>query len=145
MGFSRASKLSGVVLIVSTAEDEAVAAHATFKNALQSYSYNLRNSLSDEKFAGKFEATDKTKLETTGNENIACLDASQKGSKEEYKENQKELEAIANSIGQKLYCSESTGGAYSPAARPAAVPLATSPALSRTAPASRRSTNRPAS
>ncbi|KAJ7774750.1 heat shock protein 70 family [Mycena metata] len=85
------------------AEDEAAAARITSKNALESYAYNLRNSLNDEKLADKFEAADKTKLEGAVNETIKWLDASQEGSKEEYEEKQKELEAIANPIMQKLY------------------------------------------
>ncbi|KAJ7172548.1 heat shock cognate 70 [Mycena filopes] len=85
------------------AEDEAAAARITSKNALESYAYNLRNSLNDEKLADKFEAGDKAKLEGAVNETIKWLDASQEGSKEEYEEKQKELEAIANPIMQKLY------------------------------------------
>ena len=42
------------------------------------------------------------------NETISWLDASQEASKEEYEDKQKELEAIANPIMQKLY---SAGGA----------------------------------
>jgi len=85
------------------AEDEAAAARITSKNGLESYAYNLRNSLQDEKLAGKFEAADKAKLESAVNDTISWLDASQEGSKEEYEEKQKELEAIANPIMQKLY------------------------------------------
>jgi len=85
------------------AEDEAAAARITSKNALESYAYNLRNSMNDEKLADKFEPADKTKLETSVNETIAWLDASQEASKEEYEGKQKELEAIANPIMQKLY------------------------------------------
>ena len=78
------------------AEDEAAAARIiTPKNGLESYAYNLRNSLTDEKLADKFDAADKTKLETSVNDTIKWLDASQEGSKEEYEEKQKELEAIA--------------------------------------------------
>ncbi|KAJ7032925.1 heat shock protein 70 family [Mycena alexandri] len=62
-------------------EDEA-AARITFKNAVESYTYSLRNSLNDEKLADKFEAADKTKLKGAVNETIK-LDASQEGSKEE--------------------------------------------------------------
>ncbi|KAF9005588.1 heat shock protein 70 family [Cyathus striatus] len=90
------------------AEDEAAAARITAKNGLESYAYNLRNSITDEKLADKFEAGDKTKLETAVNEAIAWLDSSQEASKEEYEEKQKELESIANPIMQKLY---SAGGA----------------------------------
>ncbi|MBH0005029.1 Hsp70 family protein [Pseudoalteromonas sp. SWYJZ12] len=85
------------------AEDEAAASRITAKNGLESYAYNLRNSITDEKLADKFEAGDKAKLETAVNETISWLDASQEGSKEEYEEKQKELEAIANPIMQKLY------------------------------------------
>jgi hypothetical protein len=49
------------------AEDEAAAARISTKNGLESYAYNLCNSLSDEKFADKFEPADKSKLETTVN------------------------------------------------------------------------------
>jgi heat shock protein 1/8 len=85
------------------AEDEAAAARITAKNGLESYSYNLRNSLNDSSLADKFEAGDKAKLETAVNETISWLDASQEGSKEEYEEKQKELESIAMPIMQKLY------------------------------------------
>ncbi|KAJ6496608.1 heat shock cognate 70 [Mycena vitilis] len=85
------------------AEDEAAAARITSKNGLESYAYNLRNSLNDEKLADKFEAGDKAKLEGAVNDTIKWLDASQEGSKEEYEEKQKELESIANPIMQKLY------------------------------------------
>lgn len=82
----------------SSAEDEAAAARINAKNGLESYAYNLRNSMSDEKLAGKFEPADKTKLEGTVNETIKWLDASQEASKEEYEDKQKELEGIAKYI-----------------------------------------------
>jgi len=91
------------------AEDEAASARITAKNGLESYAYNLRNSINDEKLAGKFEPADKKKLEDSVNEAISWLDNSQEASKEEYEERQKELESIANPIMQKLYAS--SGGA----------------------------------
>ena len=91
------------------AEDEAAAARITSRNALESYAYNLRNSLTDEKLAGKFDPAAKKKLEDAVNETISWLDNSQEASKEEYEEHQKELEAVANPIMQKLYAS--AGGA----------------------------------
>ena len=77
------------------AEDEAAASRITAKNGLESYAYNLRNSLNDEQLAGKFDPADKSKLESAVNDTISWLDASQEGSKEEYEEKQKELESIA--------------------------------------------------
>ena len=97
---------------IMSAEDDAAAARITAKNSLESYAYNLRNSLTDDKLAGKFEAEDKTKLETAVNETIQWLDASQEGSIEEYNEKQKELEAIANPIMQKLYSQAGAAGGF---------------------------------
>ncbi|KAI0709469.1 heat shock protein HSS1 [Earliella scabrosa] len=90
-------------------EDEEATARISAKNGLESYSYNLRNSLSDEKLADKFDPADKKKLEDAVNAAISWLDSSQEASKEEYEEHQKELEAVANPIMQKLYAS--AGGA----------------------------------
>ena len=91
------------------AEDEEAAARISSKNGLESYAYNLRNSLNDDQLSGKFEADDKTKLETAVNEAIQWLDNSQEASKDEYESKQKELEAIANPIMQRLY--SKAGGA----------------------------------
>lgn len=85
------------------AEDEAAASRIASKNALESYAYNLRNSTQDEKLADKFDAADKQKLDTAINETIQWLDGAQEAAKEEYEERQKELEAVANPIMQKLY------------------------------------------
>ena len=60
------------------------------KNGLESYAYNLRNSLAD-----NFDATDKSKFETAVNDTFKWLDTSQEGLKEEYEVKQKEFEAIA--------------------------------------------------
>ena len=91
------------------AEDAAATERISAKNGLESYAYNLRNSLQDEKLKDKFEAADKAKLESAVNDAISWLDSSQEASKEEYEEHQKELEAVANPIMQKLYAS--AGGA----------------------------------
>jgi len=84
-----------MLIMPPVAEDEAAAARIQAKNGLESYAYNLRNSITDEKLADKFEAADKTKLETAVNETISWLDSSQEASKEEYDEKQKELEGVA--------------------------------------------------
>ena len=74
------------------AEDEAAAARIQSENGLESYSYNLRNSITDEKLADKFEVGDKVKLESAVNKTIQWLNSSQEASKEEYEEKKKELE-----------------------------------------------------
>ncbi|KAG2179889.1 hypothetical protein INT43_003675 [Umbelopsis isabellina] len=85
------------------AEDEAAAARISAKNGLESYAYNLRNTLQDEKVSGALEAADKEKLQTAVDEAIKWLDESQEASKEEYESKQKEVEEIANPIMMKLY------------------------------------------
>ncbi|KAI0365302.1 HSP70-domain-containing protein [Pilatotrama ljubarskyi] len=80
------------------------------------------SSLTDEKLAGKFDPTDKKKLEYAVNETISWLDTSSVASKE-YEEHQKELESVANPIMQKLYASAgSTPGSFPGGAPPAASP-----------------------
>lgn len=76
--------------------------------------------MTDDKLAGKFDAADKTKLETAVNETIAWLDASQEASIDEYGEKQKELEGIANPIMQKLYSQAGAGAGGAPGGFPGA-------------------------
>ena len=77
------------------AEDEEAAARITAKNGLESYAYNLRNSV-DGDLKDKLEASDKESLDKAITETISWLDASAEASKEEYEEKQKELEGVAN-------------------------------------------------
>ncbi|KAK0543296.1 Hsp70 chaperone [Tilletia horrida] len=85
------------------AEDEAATARISAKNGLESYAYNLRNSLNEEAFASKLDADDKTKLQGAIDEAISWLDGAQEASKEEYEDKQKELEGVANPIMSKAY------------------------------------------
>ncbi|KAL6597126.1 hsp71-like protein [Neocallimastix californiae] len=90
------------------AEDEAVAQRVQAKNALESYAYNLRNSIQDEKIAPHIEAADKDKLNKVIDETIEWLDHNQEATKEEYDHHQKQLEEIANPIMMKVY--QAAGG-----------------------------------
>ncbi|KAI8988683.1 hsp71-like protein [Pilobolus umbonatus] len=91
------------------AEDEATAARIQARNALESYTYNLRNTLQEEKVASKLDAADKSKLEAAVKEAIEWLDNSHEASKEEYESRQKELEEVANPIMMKMYQGEAGG------------------------------------
>ncbi|KAL1932904.1 hypothetical protein VTP01DRAFT_8582 [Rhizomucor pusillus] len=101
------------------AEDEAAAARIQAKNGLESYAYNLRNTLQEEKVASALSADDKTKLTAAVDEAIKWLDESQEASKEEYESKQKELEEVANPIMMKMY--QQAGGA-APGGAPGAAP-----------------------
>jgi len=85
------------------AEDDAAAERIKAKNGLESYAYNLRNSLNEEQFASKLDQGDKDKLNAAIKETIEWLDNTQEGSIDEYQDKQKELEGIANPIMQKAY------------------------------------------
>ncbi|KAG8952273.1 70-kilodalton heat shock protein [Tulasnella sp. 408] len=93
------------------AEDFAAAVRISAKNGLESYAYNLRNTLNDENLRGKFAAVDRVTLEHAVNEIISWLDASQEAAKKEYESKQKELEGVANPIMTKLYGAGGPGGA----------------------------------
>ncbi|SCV69062.1 BQ2448_2082 [Microbotryum intermedium] len=84
------------------AEDEAAAARITAKNGLETYAYNLRNSIESD-LKDKLDAGDKESLDKAITETISWLDASSEASQEEYTEKQKELEAVANPIMTKAY------------------------------------------
>ena len=85
------------------AEDDAAAERIQAKNGLESYAYNLRNTLNDPNVGGKLEGGDKTTLEGAVDEAIKWLDANHEANKEEYEHHQKELEKVANPIMMKLY------------------------------------------
>jgi len=84
-------------------EDDAAGKRIQAKNQLESYTYNLRNTLNDSKFADKIEAGDKTKLDAAINETVSWLGQNGESEKEQYEVKQKELEKIANPIMAKVY------------------------------------------
>lgn len=104
------------------AEDEAATARISAKNGLESYAYNLRNSLNEEQFASKLDPADKEKLDKAITDTISWLDASQEASKEEYEEHQKELESTAAPILQKAYGAAGGAPGGMPGGAPGAAP-----------------------
>ncbi|KAK6905756.1 hsp71-like protein [Kwoniella mangroviensis CBS 8886] len=88
-------------------EDEEVAEKVKSKNALESYAFSLKQTLSEQE--SKFEAADKEALQAKVDEVIAALDTMESASKEEIEQHQKDLEAVANPIMQRFYGSQ--GGA----------------------------------
>jgi L1 cell adhesion molecule like protein len=93
------------------AEDEAATARIQARNGLESYAYNLRNTLQEEKVSSKLAPTDKEKIDASIKEVTDWLDNSQEASKEEYESRQKELEGVANPIMSKLYQAGEAPGA----------------------------------
>jgi len=85
------------------AEDEMMKEKIEAKNALENYSYSMRNSINEDKMKHKIEAADCDTIETAIKETTDWLDTNQSAEKGEYEAKQKELEAICNPIMMKLY------------------------------------------
>ncbi|KAI8850441.1 70 kDa heat shock protein 3 [Chytridium lagenaria] len=94
------------------AEDEKAAERIQAKNGLESYAYNLRNTVQDEKLASKLDGGDKSKLTSAIDEAIKWLDANQEAEKEEFEHKQKDLEGVANPIMMKLYGAGGAPGGF---------------------------------
>merc|ERR1712093_604932 len=85
------------------AEDEMMKEKIEAKNALENYSYSMRNSINEDKMKDKIEAADRDTIETAIKETTDWLDINQSAEKGEYEAKQKELEAICNPIMMKYY------------------------------------------
>jgi len=102
-------------------EDAKVAERVAAKNGLESYAYQLRNTIQDEKIASLLDAADKDKLNKAIDETIDWLDHNQEASKEEYESKRKELEGVANPIMTKMY-QQAGGAGAAPGAAPGGFP-----------------------
>jgi L1 cell adhesion molecule like protein len=85
------------------AEDEKQKQTISAKNALESYCFNMKSTVEDEKLKDKISDADKTTIMDKCNEVIRWLDANQLAEKEEFEAQQKELESVCNPIVTKLY------------------------------------------
>jgi heat shock protein 1/8 len=91
------------------AEDESQRDRVAGKNSLESYAFNMKSTIEDEKLKDKISEDDKKKILDKCNEVISWLDSNQLGEKEEYEHKQKELEGVCMPIITKLY--QGAGGA----------------------------------
>jgi L1 cell adhesion molecule like protein len=98
-------------------EDEAQKSKIQAKNALESYAFNMKSTVEDEKLKDKISEEDKKIIVDKCNEVIAWLDSNQTAEKEEFEYQQKEVEKACNPIITKLY---QAGGA--PGGMPGGMP-----------------------
>merc|ERR1712216_503773 len=86
-------------------EDKKVKERIDGRNGLESYLYNLKNTLDDDEkgLADKISDEDKEELESTINEALDWLDENPEADKEDYDEKQKEVEQIANPVMRQFY------------------------------------------
>merc|ERR1712005_52017 len=84
------------------AEDEANKGRVEAKNSLENYAFQIRNSINDEKLAGKLSEDDKSKINDAISSTTSWLDSNQNAEKEEFEAKQKELEGICLPILQSM-------------------------------------------
>jgi len=90
------------------AEDEAIKDKVQAKNGLESYAYQMKSTIEDEKVKDKISEEDKTAITTKCKETLDWLDANAEATKEEFDSKQKELESVCTPIITKLY--QAAGG-----------------------------------
>ena len=91
------------------ADDDKQKERIAAKNGLESYCFNMKSTLEDEKFKDKINENDQKTILDKCNEAISWLDGNQTAEVEEFKEKQKELESVCNPIISKLYGGQSGG------------------------------------
>merc|ERR1712225_83462 len=73
------------------------------KNALESYCYQMKNTIAEDKFKEACSEEDKTAIEEKVKETMAWLDTAEHAEKEEFDSMQKDLEAVCNPVITKMY------------------------------------------
>merc|ERR1719444_490644 len=86
-------------------EDKLVQGRITARNGLESYLYNLKNTLEDEEkgISDKIEEAEKTELISLIDESLDWLEENAEAEEADYKEKQKEVEQVANPIMKNVY------------------------------------------
>ena len=86
-------------------EDKKVKERIDAKNGLESYCYNLKNTLEDEEkgVGAKIDAAEKKELISLIDEAIDWLEENPEADAEDFKAKQKEVEKVANPIMKKVY------------------------------------------
>merc|ERR1711863_132457 len=94
------------------ADDEKQKDRISSKNGLESYCFNMKTTIEDEKMKDKISDDDRKAINDKCDEAIKWLDANQLAEVEEFQDKQKEVEGVCNPIITKLY--QSAGGAGMP-------------------------------
>merc|ERR1712080_275764 len=97
------------------------------KNSLESYCFNMKSTMDEEKVKSAISDSEKKTITDKCDECIKWLDNNQTAEKDEYEDKQKELEQIFNPIIQKLYAGGAGGapGGGMPGGAPGGPPPST--------------------
>merc|ERR1712061_474944 len=99
-------------------EDEKQKERISAKNNLESYCFNMKSTIDDDKLKDKISESDREAINSKCDEIIKWLDANQLAEVDEFQDKQKEVEGICNPIITKLY--QEAGGA--PGGMPGGMP-----------------------
>merc|ERR1711935_1149436 len=93
-------------------EDKKVKDRIDAKNGLESYLYNLKNTLDDDEkgVSDKISAEDKKELQDMIDETLDWMDENPEADKEDYDEKMKEVEQVANPIMRNVYAGAGSDG-----------------------------------
>jgi len=93
-------------------EDKKIKERIDSRNGLESYLYNLKNTLDDDEkgISDNISAEDKKELQDMIDEALDWMDENPEGDKEDYDEKMKEVEQVANPIMRNVYAGSSGGG-----------------------------------
>ena len=105
-------------------EDEKEKLRVESRNRLESYLYQVKETLSNEKLKDKFDEEDKKTIEEKADELLSWIDESSDYTTEDYDGKRKELEDIYNPIIQKVYqeAAAENGGEGMPGMPPGGMP-----------------------
>jgi endoplasmic reticulum chaperone BiP len=91
-------------------EDKKVKERIDARNGLESYLYNLKNTLDDEEKSASISASDKKELQDIVDETLDWMESNPESDKEDYNEKLKEVEQVANPIMRNMYSGGAGGG-----------------------------------
>jgi heat shock 70kDa protein 1/2/6/8 len=100
-------------------EDEKQRERVAAKNGLESYCFNMKQTVEDDKLKDKISDADRQTVLDKCNDTIKWLDSNQLAEKEEFEDKQKEIEAVCKPIVTKLYGAAGAPPGGAPGAGPA--------------------------
>merc|ERR1711983_569912 len=104
------------------AEDEKQKERIAAKNSLESYCFNMKSTIEDEKLKDKISEDEKRMIISKCEEAVKWLDSNQLAEVDEFQDKQKEVEAVCNPIITKLYQQGGAPGGGMPDGMPNGMP-----------------------
>merc|ERR1712095_125374 len=104
------------------AEDEKQKERIAAKNSLESYCFNMKSTMDDDKLKDKISEDEKRMIISKCEEAVKWLDSNQLAEVDEFQDKQKEVEAVCNPIITKLYQQGGAPGGGMPDGMPNGMP-----------------------